>query len=218
MKTNNEIEKYKKLIENINSKIKKPLMRNCSLHKEIYAGYLFGSINDLLDSDIDNAENTELALIYNYSKLNSYAKVIMDKSQLTLIDPKTNQESWLLKHRVYSELYEENMDSGKKISVAKDFINLCREDINIDEGYKFIFWSLMILTVDKQEADKHLALICQFAYLLGITIEEFNEIIDVIINICNENEVDYVYNSEKVQSIFGSIYDLFCDDDYESLE
>ena len=41
-------------------------------------------------------------------------------------------------------------------------MQMCRNTENATEGYKFIFWALMILTVDKEDAENHLALICGF--------------------------------------------------------
>jgi len=141
--------------------------------------------------------NTALALIYDYEKCNEYAKVIMDKSMLQCYG------------RWNYVTYDEFKDPKIRIEASKDLVRLCRDSENTGEGYKFIFWALMILTVDKTDAEEHLALICDFAKMLRITEDEFEDIIQSIKIVYNEVTTEYVFKSETVPSILGNLFGMY---------
>lgn len=88
------------------------------------------------------------------------------------------------------------------IEASKLFIQLCRAKNNKAEGYKFIFWSLMILTVDKNNSVEYLSIICDFAKMLQITAEEFEDIIYEVKYAYNQENKEYEFKSESVQYIF----------------
>lgn len=94
-------------------------------------------------------------------------------------------------------------------------MQLCRTTANSTEGYKFIFWALMILTVDKADAEEHLALICDFAKMLGITEDEFEDIIQTVKIIYNEVTTEYVFKSENIPSVLGSLFNMYGGQDIE---
>lgn len=143
--------------------------------------------------------NTALALIYDYEKCNEYAKVIMDKSTLRY------NNRWKIDYPTYDEF----KDPKIRIRASKELVQLCRDSENTGEGYKFIFWALMILTVDKTDAEEHLALICDFAKMLRITEDEFEDIIQSIKIVYNEVTTEYVFKSETVPSILGNLFGMY---------
>lgn len=150
--------------------------------------------------------NTALALIYDYEKCNEYAKVIMDKSTLRFSD------KWVISDDVWEKAYptyDEFEDPKRRIEASKKLVQLCRDSRNDNERYKFIFWALMILTVEKTDAEEHLALICDFAKMLGITEDEFDDIIQGIKIVYNEVTTEYVFKSETVPAILGSLCDMY---------
>ena len=162
--------KYETLIEDIDSNIR-AYLRRCT-----------------------PGNNTALALIYDYEKCNEYAKVIMDKS--TLWFPYFGyDDSWKRDYLTYDEF----KDPKIRIRASKELVQLCRDSENTGEGYKFIFWALMILTVDKTDAEEHLALICDFAKMLRITEDEFEDIIQCIKIVYNEVTTEYVFKSDNVR-------------------
>ena len=71
-----------------------------------------------------------------------------------------------------------------------------------------MFWSLIILTFDNNRAEEHLSLICDFAKLLNITNDEFEDIIYVIKIIYNEVDEKYTFKSKLIPDIFNSILNL----------
>lgn len=183
--------KYETFIEDINSKIQHNIkfMNILTFAKQVYS-----------------VSNTALALIYDYDKCNDYAKVIMDKSNLylyTLNDILTNV--WGKEYPTYNEF----KDAKRRIEASKKLVQLCRNTENIEEGYKFVFWALMVLTVDKTDAEEHLALICDFAKMLKITEDEFEDIIQTIKIVYNEVATEYVFKSESVPSILGSLFNMY---------
>lgn len=192
--------KYETLIEDINSNIKKS------------AGFfgLFGMRSVLSGSS--STGNTALALIYDYDKCNDYAKVIMDKS--TLFINSSDDIATDLWKKAYPT-YEDFKDAKKRIEASKKLVQLCRTTANSTEGYKFIFWALMILTVDKADAEEHLALICDFAKMLGITEDEFEDIIQTVKIIYNEVTTEYVFKSENIPSVLGSLFNMYGGQDIE---
>ena len=191
--------KYETFIEDINSNIKKS------------AG-LFGLMRRMLMLNNGSAGNTALALIYDYDKCNDYAKVIMDKSTLFLNS--SDDLATDLWKRDYPT-YEEFKEAKRTIEAAKKFVQLCRTTANSTEGYKFIFWALMILTVDKTDAEEHLALICDFAKMLRITEDEFEDIIQTVKIVYNEVATEYTFKSESIPSVLGSLFNMYGGQDIE---
>lgn len=185
--------KYETFIEDINSNIKKS------------AG-LFGFMRRMSMLNNGSAGNTALALIYDYDKCNDYAKVIMDKSTLFLNS--SDDLATDLWKRDYPT-YEEFKEAKRTIEAAKKFVQLCRTTANSTEGYKFIFWALMILTVDKTDAEEHLALICDFAKMLRITEDEFEDIIQTVKIVYNEVATEYTFKSESIPSVLGSLFHMY---------
>lgn len=190
--SNMRMTKYKRMIENINSNING---RPCWYKP--WAWFTLGG------------GNTALALIYDYDKCNEYAKVIMDVS--TLVFDEDGTDLWKKDYSTYEELEDER----KRIIASKELVRLCRKKIYATEGYKFIFWALMILTVDKTDAEEHLALICDFAKMLRITEDEFEDIIQTIKIVYNELTTEYVFKSENIPSIFGSLFNMYDGQDIE---
>lgn len=193
--------KFETFIEDINSNIEKS------------AG-LFDFMRSVLMLNNGSAGNTALALIYDYDKCNDYARVIMDKSTLFLNS--SDDMATDLWKRDYPT-YEEFKDAKRTIEAAKKLVQLCRTTANSTEGYKFIFWALMILTVDKNEAEEHLALICDFAKMLRITEDEFEDIIQTVKIVYNEVTTEYTFKSENIPSVLGSLFNMYGGQDVDEL-
>lgn len=193
--SNMRMAKYETMIEDINSNIKKS--------RDIFGFLGFGRSIGMGGS---STGNTALALIYDYEKCNEYAKVIMDKSTLVLnTSEDVTTDLWKRDYPTYGEF----KDAKRRIEASKKLVQLCRNTINSTEGYKFIFWALMILTVDKTDAEEHLALICDFAKMLRITEDEFEDIIQTIKIVYNEVTTEYVFKSENIPSTLGALFNMY---------
>lgn len=190
--SNMRMAKYETMIEDIDSNIKKSIG-------------IFGFLR-AMGMGGSSTGNTALALIYDYEKCNEYAKVIMDKS--TLLFNTSDDVTTDLWKKAYPT-YDEFKDAKRRIEASKKLVQLCRNTINATEGYKFIFWALMILTVDKTDAEGHLALICDFAKMLRITEDEFEDIIQTIKIVYNEVTTEYVFKSENIPSILGALFNMY---------
>ncbi len=159
--SNKRLTRYKQLIQGVNSKIEKK-------KKE--------------EEWSKNTPNTVLTLIYNYEKCNEYAKTIINDANIFVEETKNTIISqcifsiWKEKHKSYNEFKNVN----KAIAASNEFFKYCTYDVNKYEGHKFIFWALMVLTVDKSNAEEYLSLICNFANMLYITNDEFEDIIKII--------------------------------------
>lgn len=143
----------------------------------------------------DTALSSALGLIYDYEKLNDYGKVIIKHSSLFLTQGDSFEDVWTPKYPDVS-CFD---DLRYKINAAKEFIKLCRLSENNDEAYKFIFWAMLILTVDKNNAEEKLSLICDFTRMLNISDDEVLDILLVIKIILHKED----YEPIKTQSLFG---------------
>lgn len=94
------------------------------------------------------------------------------------------------------------------IAAAKAFVKFCRREYNQNEGYKFIFWALMILAVDKTDAEEHLTLICDFARMLRITDDELEDIVHVIKIILYEPDTSCKFISSTTQGVFSNVVNV----------
>lgn len=194
--SNMRMAKYETLIEDINSNIKKSRGFFGGISRAFAAGLAISG---------KSTGNTALALIFDYDKCNEYAKVIMDKSTLVFSTSDDVIDLWKRDYPTYGEF----KDAKRKIEASKKLVQLCRNTINSTEGYKFIFWALMILTVDKTDAEEHLALICDFAKMLRITEDEFEDIIQTIKIVYNEMTTEYVFKSKNIPSTLGALFNMY---------
>lgn len=198
--SNMKMAKYETMIEDINSKIRRiTFARAC-------AGIAIGIVRGMTGIEDDSPGNTALALIYDYEKCNEYAKVIMDKSTLLFLDSYGGStDVWKEAYPTYDEF----KDPKRRIKASKELVQLCRDTESVREGYKFIFWALMILTVEKTDAEEHLALICDFAKMLKITEDDFYDIIQIIKIVYNEVTTVCVFKSDNVSLIFSELLDMY---------
>ena len=150
-----------------------------------------------------------LALIFDYDKLNDYGKVIMEKPRIIFTASNGDYVApWHLdtyrKYNVKQAQGEKLLgfeDMKTRMNVAKEFVQTCRIDENIAEGYKFIFWSLMILTVDKTNMEEHLSLICDFVKMLRITDEELEDIVSIIKCVYGKEKEGFYFKTDVVPKI-----------------
>lgn len=148
----------------------------------------------LVKSEERNVTDIKKALqwIYDYPSCNKYARCILDMAEV----------------KTKADLYNLNKFAdieGSFDSRVKGFVNCCNQSNGRKTGYIFIFWSLLILAIDKTDAEKHLSVICNFCVMFGITETEFEDLIHVVKEILHEETIGYRYKSEAVQSIFGSL-------------
>lgn len=106
-----------------------------------------------------NAGQLDLGLIYDYYKLNDYGKLIMEK-----VCPEICQGS--------------SRDSWEKSKAVAMFKKKCIQGEY--DKCSFIFWALMVLTVDGADKEKKLSLICDFSMYLNVSDEEMQNIVKLI--------------------------------------
>jgi hypothetical protein len=150
--------------------------------------------------------NPALALVYDYDKLNDFGKIIMNQSSLYLTEENNRfTDVWTPKYQDISHLN----DLKSKIDASKELVRLCRLDDNKGEAYKFIFWTMMVLTVDKSVADEKLSLICDFVRMLKITDEEMEDIFQVIKVLYHEAEPDFAFKSQNIFEDFLKVLQMY---------
>lgn len=197
-----KLEQFKKIIIDINNKIN----NRGRVIEGVMISIMTAPNQEMVKKDHKiNKQNIALGLAFDYDICNEYAKIIIDKTDINNIEiGGLDKNRW---QKEYSDItIFKNIE--KKISAAKSFIIYCKESENKWMRYKFIFWSLLVLTVDKNRAEEHLSLICDFAKLLNITNDEFEDIIYVIKNIYNEGDGKYIFKTELIPGIFNAILNL----------
>lgn len=108
----------------------------------------------------------DLGLIYDYHRLNAYGKVILDKIN-------SNEGSCSV-----------DLSMEEKLKMGFLFKERCRKgECN---KYSFIFWALMVLTVDDTDKEEHLSQICDFSRFLEIDEEKMKNITRLICTICKK--------------------------------
>lgn len=182
-------DKYKLLINNINEFIFSP-----SSYDYLY----YYRMQDAYDNTICK-KNTALALIYDYNKCNDLAKIIMDKSILKFVDDKKG-------YSMDSEYpnFEVLKDKKVKIEASRKLAKMCNKEKS--NGYLFIFWALMVLTVDKTDAENHIAIICNFAKIFGIPKDGFEDIIHAVKAVYDETEKKYKCKSADTPAIIRQLF------------
>ncbi len=138
---------------------------------------------------------TPLQFIYEYDKCNVDAKIIMCMSKYSF-------DNLHERNNAYTNLFR---GSDRDIENAEELVRFCRFSGN--DKYKFIFWSLMILTVDKTDVEEHLSLICDYAKMLCITDNEFKDILEIIKIIYNKKETNSSYTN-NISNCFKNMLKL----------
>ncbi len=145
-----------------------------------------------------------LAIIYDYDKLNGYGKAVMDRVcelDENESDYESDYEDFL--HRV--EFVEECKDMEYRMKAAKALVTDLNDSAYSDrEKLCFIFWSLMILSVDDTDKEEHLSLICDFAKMLKISDEEMLDIMQIIQAIYHM-EGDFTIKTRDVKKYFEKV-------------
>ena len=116
----------------------------------------------------------ELSLIFDYKKINSFAKDIMDNA---VVFAATISSFLMIKQEGYKYFHYSDEERAKRI--ANSYRPYHEHGFHLNAGYMAIFWALMILTVDESQKDK-LSMICDFSHMMGISGEEICDIIAVI--------------------------------------
>lgn len=184
--------KFQTLIEDISKAVKKEF-RNSIFYEEQHP-------------------NLALRLIFDYDECNEYARIIIDKSSLPIFGDLWPRLVYPLdKWDIFVSLSKANCDTKTRISALKVFVELCRKNDNAQACYKFIFWALLVLTVDKNNAQEYLSLICDFAKMLKITNDQFEDIIHVIKCVYNVEDKNYAFKTKRIPEVFDGVLNLYSD-------
>lgn len=174
---------------------------------------LIGDISKAVSSWYSNEiqhPNLALRLIFDYDECNEYARIIIDKSLLFIKENYYNDiclDEW----DMFVSLSKAECDTKTRISASKLFVKLCREKDVDQASYRFIFWALLVLTVDKNNAQEYLSLICDFAKMLKITNDEFEDIIHVIKCVYNVEDKNYAFKTKRIPEVFDGVLNLYSD-------
>lgn len=144
-----------------------------------------------------DGNNLALRLIFDYPKLNEFGKQIIKITNCKVICEKNYITPWEVR---YSKITEEN-----RVAAAKAYILLANEAENRDEALKFIFWSLMMLTVGiGKNKEEKLDLVCDFVRMLKISDNDVKDLINIIGGIYHKKD-RIVLASRWVIRVFGEV-------------
>lgn len=139
-----------------------------------------------------------LALIYEYDKLNDYGKLILEKINNNKIVELNNLSKNLEKRqqemrKLVLECHKDGLSDIFKIAVEHR------------HPLEFIFWAMMVLTVDDTKKEEHLSLICDFAKMVKVSDEEMLDIVTVIKVIYDKTEKEIKFMSDSVPVWFREL-------------
>lgn len=195
--------KFETLIEDINHSIKKR-------HGGLLGGSSFLRAMMVLTQTENKNIQTPLFMVFSPETLNDYSLKICNTATFELVGSNdTYEDPWVSKYGTVSF-----KEAKTKIEAAKDFVKYCRDDQNRPEAYKFIFWSLMILSVENESSDEQLSLICDFARMLRITDDELLDITYTIKCVYNKVEEEYVFKTDTIPSVLGNLFNLYGNSDF----
>ena len=188
-------------------------------------------VGSIYDSEISGI----LRLVFDYDKLNDYGKIIVDS--VGMRGPTAN-ESKIGGVKILTNANTTNCIEVRKI-FAEEFVKYCRQDGSflrgrMDNAYYFIFWSLMVLSVDDSNKEENLSVICDFVKMFMITDEEVKDIISIIKIVYEQSEyaelsrqypsgetyslqkkraqaLNKCIKSSKVMRVFSELFELYLD-------
>lgn len=134
-----------------------------------------------------------MKLIYNYDELNYYGKIIFEKLRMDIDD---KDESF----GYFMVVIDGTFDN--KIKAVESLVHQCNYEPN---AHKFIFWALMILSVDKKDKDEKLSLICDLVSMMNVKECEVLDIINVIKLIYGENFSESDFKSNAIKETFKDV-------------
>lgn len=178
--------KFQVFIRNINNTLKK---------HELTPNFI-----NLRDTP-ESALISPLDIIFKRDSLNIYGRIIIQIATFDIACP-LYCRTW------YEEYSDKNFNSEQiKYSAAKDFISFLRHYPNYYKAtkYIFIFWGLMVLSVDETDADDKLSLICDFAKMLLITDDELIDIANIIKLIYHETDENYAFITTTIPNLFANL-------------
>lgn len=196
---NNEMKviKFEHLISNINE----------SLQRDTTPG----TVSYLLTNRFIKRESKKirkiLTLIYDYDKLNRFGKIILNRAEVEASYHILGTDSDIWEDTYSTASFKDNR---MKVEAAKQFFAWFKESNSQEVGYQLLFWALLVLTVDKTDADEKLSLICDFARILNVTDDEMEDIVNVIKVVYQEVDTELTFKSENIPEIFHrtiGIYD-----------
>lgn len=117
-------------------------------------------IDEIRKSFGEESNNIDLRLIYDYSQLNAYGKMIMDKVGSSVCD------------------LDADLSHTEKKKGALQFKEICKT--REGDKYSFVFWALMVMAVDDTDKEWHLSQICDLGSWLGINDEEMINIVRLV--------------------------------------
>ena len=118
-----------------------------------------------------------LRLIFDYDKLNDYGKVIIENTEVEL----GGSYTWWSDFKKMDNNSEQPLE--RKV-ITEKWVEHCRE-ISFGRSYHveafyFILSALLVVTVDENDKEKNLSMVCDFARMLRITDDEVKDMIELI--------------------------------------
>ena len=178
--------------------------------REFKFGLFIGDIDRRIRRSDEKFNVSPLDIIFERDGLNIYGSTIIREVSICAMHLVGEEGVFVSRGIIdipwnYEYKLEDMFDSAERIRAARSFIdNCCEREINKPEGYKLIFWSLMILGVDDTDANEKLSLICDFAKMLNISNEEMMDMAGYVKAIYAGNDKEYSFKSNTVKSILIS--------------
>lgn len=160
--------------------------------------YKLDITNDKNIEDLDHSDASPLKLVYPDYLQNPYLKELVQK--VGTVFPKDGLESWTA--RCDSNI--NYMDREKRLSLSGYYMQL--HTFKRGPFISFIFWSLVGLSVHKTNYDENLAMIIDFARIFGLSVEEIQEIAEIVSAFFGDPAPGYELKQREIKELFSSTY------------
>jgi len=148
--------------------------------------------------DLDYSDTSPLKLIYPDYLDNQYLTLLVHK--IHSVFPKDSTDTWAAK----CEGTNSFMDAKKRLTMSGFYMQL--HTFKRGHFISFLFWSMVGLAVHKTNYEENLALIIDFARIFGLSIEEIEELAEIVKAFYGDPTPGYELKQKEIKELFSSTY------------
>lgn len=101
--------------------------------------------------------------------------------------------------------HRQPLSLDEKIHLSQKLMMYTKESKNKGNKYIFVFWSLMILAVDKNQGEDKLSLVCDFAKLVEITDDEMEDLVLIVKLVLKQDISGLSLKTETIKNRFEHV-------------
>jgi len=160
--------------------------------------YKLSIVSNKAQEELDYSDISPLKIIFPAYMESEYLRHLVTK--VHTIFPKDNPEYWASQ----CEGSISFLDVQKRMELASLYIQL--HTVRRSNFVSFIFYSLIGVTVYKENYDENLSFIIDFARVFGLSKDEILDITEVSKAFFGNSQKDFSFKTKEVGQLFSSVY------------